>query len=232
MRVEEKAIATMSNKTLVKICGLTDVAAIDAALEAGADMLGFVFFAKSPRNLSLEQAKDLVHHARASQQRADIVTLFVDPSDKALDDVVTALRPDFIQLHGGESPARVEGVQNAFNVRVIKAVGVATSEDVHYAQAYDGVASRILFDAKPPPDGVLPGGNGLTFDWTILDGVRPGLGYMLSGGLTPDNVAEAIALTGAEAVDVSSGVEAAPGVKDPELIRHFIAAAKAATKAA
>lgn len=222
----------MSEDTFVKICGLTDPGAVDAAVEAGADMLGLVFFEKSPRNLSLEEAAQLSAHIRSAKRSIDVVALLVNPNDDLLDQVVRTIKPDFVQLHGRESPARVEGVQNAFNVRVIKAVGVATGEDVHAAIAYDGVANRILFDAKPPPGAPLPGGNGLAFDWTILEAVPDRCGYMLSGGLTPDNVAEAVRLTGACAVDVSSGVERAPGTKDPELIRRFIAAAKAATKTA
>lgn len=217
-----------TGETRVKICGLNDTQSVSAAVSSGADILGLVFFAKSPRHVSVANAAELAAHARKLNSAIEIATLFVDPATKQLDEVVGAIRPDYVQLHGAESPARVEWVQNAYNVRVIKAVGVATRADVHDALVYEGVASRILFDAKPPPDGKLPGGNGLTFDWTILEALDRPLPFMLSGGLTPDTVADAIRLTGATAVDVSSGVERAPGRKDPELIRHFIAAAKAA----
>jgi len=220
----------MTNQTFVKICGLNDVAGVDAAIESGADMLGLVLFEKSPRHVSLSQAEKLAAHIRQKSDDVAITTLLVNPIDSALEDVSKTVRPDFIQLHGSESPARVEWIQNAYHVRVIKAVGVARSDDVHAAMAFDGVANKILFDAKPAPHAELPGGNGLAFDWTILDGLSARMSYMLSGGLNPDNVGEAIRLTGAESVDVSSGVEIHPGTKDPELIRRFIHAAKAAKK--
>lgn len=222
----------MDSETFVKICGLADDVSIDAAVEAGADMIGFVFFEKSPRNVSLSIAERLAQYARQKSSEILVTALVVNPKDQALSELVSVLRPDFVQLHGAESPARVEAVQNTFNVRVIKAIGVETQQDVDDALVYDGVANRVLFDAKPPRDSELPGGNGLTFDWRILKNVSGRPGVMLSGGLTPENVAEAIQLTSVPAVDVSSGVERAPGHKDPVLIRRFIAAAKAAKKAA
>lgn len=225
-----KGAEPMTSQTFVKICGLNDVAAIDAAIEAGADMLGLVFFEKSPRHLTVPVAQSLARHIRDNSDTVAVTTLFVDPSDGGLDEVVAAVRPDFVQLHGSESPARVEGIQKAYHVRVIKAVGVEAREDVTAAMAYEGIANRILFDAKPAKGAELPGGNGLVFDWTILDGLSGTLPYLLSGGLNPDNVGEAIRLTGAPGVDVSSGVEMRPGSKDPELIRRFIRAAKAAKK--
>lgn len=220
----------MTSQTFVKICGLNDEPGIDAAIEAGADMLGLVHFEKSPRHLTVPDAKALADHIRKSTDTVAITALLVDPNDHELDEIVRSVHPDFVQLHGSESPARVEWIQNAYHVRVIKAVGVKSADDVTAAMAYEGIANRILFDAKPAEDAELPGGNGLVFDWTILDGLSDKLPYMLSGGLNPDNVAEAIRLTGAPGVDVSSGVETQPGSKDPELIRRFIHAAKAAKK--
>jgi len=214
----------------VKICGLKTEAALDAALAAGADYVGLVFCTKSPRNLDLATARQLAERARG---RAKIVALLVDPDDKQLQDVVAAVAPDIIQLHGSETPARVAEVAKRFGRPVLKAVKVAIADDALAALAYAGKADRILFDAKAPEGraGTLPGGNGLAFDWQALAGVRGKLDYMLAGGLTPANVGEAIRLTGAKAVDVSSGVESRPGEKDPELIRRFLRAAKTAREA-
>ncbi len=214
----------------VKICGLKTEAALDAALAAGADYVGLVFCTKSPRNLDLATARQLAERARG---RAKIVALLVDPDDKQLEDVVAAVAPDTIQLHGSETPERVAEVAKRFGRPVLKAVKVAIADDALAALAYAGKADRILFDAKAPEGraGALPGGNGLAFDWQALAGVRGKLDYMLAGGLTPANVGEAIRLTGAKAVDVSSGVESRPGEKDPELIRRFLRAAKTAREA-
>ena len=214
----------------VKICGLKTEAALDAALAAGADYVGLVFCTKSPRNLDLATARQLAERARG---RAKIVALLVDPDDKQLQDVVAAVAPDIIQLHGSETPERVAEVAKRFGRPVLKAVKVAIADDALAALAYAGKADRILFDAKAPEGrtGALPGGNGLAFDWQALAGVRGKLDYMLAGGLTPANVGEAIRLTGAKAVDVSSGVESRPGEKDPELIRRFLRAAKTGREA-
>lgn len=214
----------------VKICGLKTEAALDAALAAGADYVGLVFCTKSPRNLDLATARQLAERARG---RAKIVALLVDPDDKQLQDAVAAVAPDIIQLHGSETPERVAEVAKRFGRPVLKAVKVAIADDALAALAYAGKADRILFDAKAPEGraGALPGGNGLAFDWQALAGVRGKLDYMLAGGLTPANVGEAIRLTGAKAVDVSSGVESRPGEKDPELIRRFLRAAKTAREA-
>ena len=211
----------------VKICGLKTEAALDAALGSGADYVGLVFCAASPRNLDFETAHRLAERARG---RAKIVTLLVDPDDTLLDLVVAAVAPDIIQLHGSETPQRVAEVSKRLGRPVLKAVKVADAVDALGALIYAGKADRILFDAKPVPGGAdaLPGGNGVPFDWEALAGVRGKLDYMLAGGLTPANVAEAICLTGATAVDVSSGVESRPGEKDPELIRSFLHAAKTA----
>ncbi len=209
----------------VKICGLTDAAAVDTAIAAGADYVGFVFFPKSPRHLRLEQARELVARARGA---SSIVALMVDPDDALVAAVVGAVAPDFLQLHGSETPQRVSEIKQRTGCRVIKAVKVATKDHVTQAQGFAAVVDLMLYDAKPPEGmvGALPGGNGLTFDWRLLEAVAPGEHYMLSGGLDVGNIAEAVRLTNAPAVDVSSGVEAAPGHKDPELIRRFVAAAK------
>ncbi|WP_295557514.1 phosphoribosylanthranilate isomerase [uncultured Hyphomicrobium sp.] len=224
--------------TRVKICGLRTEAALDAALDAGADLVGFVLYPRSPRNVSLAEAATLAQHAR-TRGGATTVTLLVDPDDALVDRVASEVAPDFIQLHGHETPERVAEIRSRSGLPILKAVPVATAEEVRDALRYlaPGRASLLLFDAKPPADpGALPGGNGLAFDWRILDAVRPAAGrdpapFALAGGLTPENVAQAIALTGASIVDVSSGVESRPGEKDPERIRRFLNAAKAAKEA-
>ncbi|MCC7252896.1 phosphoribosylanthranilate isomerase [Hyphomicrobium sp.] len=216
--------------TRVKICGLRSEAALDAAVEAGADLVGFVLYAKSPRNVSLAEAAALVRHARA-QGSVKTVTLLVDPEDALVDSVAADIQPDFLQLHGHETPERVAEIRKRSGLFVIKAVPVATEDEVAAALPYlaPGRASVLLFDAKPPADPTaLPGGNGLAFDWHILAAARGQAPFALAGGLTPENVAAAIALTGAAIVDVSSGVESRPGEKDPELIHRFLRAAKAA----
>ena len=211
----------------VKICGLRDEAALDAALAGGADYVGFVFFARSPRNILPQAARVLADKARG---KAKVVALLVDPDDALLAEVVEAVAPDIVQLHGAETPARVAEIAQRFGRPVMKAVAVAGAQDVQAALAYVGSADRILFDAKAPQDdaGALPGGNGVAFDWQALAGLEGRIDYMLAGGLDPGNVADAIRLTGARAVDVSSGVESRPGEKDPDLIRRFIHAAKTA----
>jgi phosphoribosylanthranilate isomerase len=209
--------------TRVKICGLTSEAALDAALEAGADMVGFVFFPNSPRHVSLERGAALAARARG---RSAIVALVVDPEDAELDAIAAAMRPDVFQLHGRETPDRADAIRAHTGASVMKALAVEGRGDAQRAFAYRESADLILFDAKQPPGSNLPGGNGLTFDWSLLDAVRGRVPFVLSGGLTPDNVANAIRATGAAAVDVSSGVESAPGEKDVAKIRAFIRAAK------
>ena len=211
----------------VKICGLRTEAALEAALSGGADYVGLVFHQASPRNVDVATARRLADTARG---RAKIVALLVDPDDGRLTDVVAAVDPDVIQLHGAETPARVGEIARRFKRPVMKAVKVAILADAKAALSYRDAADLILFDAKAPEGrpGALPGGNGVAFDWQVLEGVRGELAYMLAGGLTPLNVAEAIRLTGATAVDVSSGVESRPGEKDAELIRRFLHAAKTA----
>ncbi|ATQ69417.1 MULTISPECIES: phosphoribosylanthranilate isomerase [Methylosinus] len=206
----------------IKICGLSTLPTLEATIAAGADMAGFVFFAKSPRHISLETARAL---GRAAQGRIRKVALSVDASNADLDAMVDALAPDLLQLHGRETPERVGAVKARFGLPVIKAIGVATAADVAAAAAYLGAADILLFDAKPAPGAAVPGGAGLAFDWTALRG-HAGGEWMLSGGLDPDNVAEALALTQAPAVDVSSGVESARGVKDEAKIAAFVAAAR------
>lgn len=210
---------------IVKICGLSTPATLDAALAAGADMVGFVFFAKSPRCIGIETARALGAHARG---RARIVALTVDPDDDTLSLIVEALSPDILQLHGRESPARVKEIGARFGCATMKAVGVASPEDSAAAAAYEGVADFLLIDAKPLSGAALPGGNGLPFDWRLARDFCPRRPWLLSGGLDAANVAEAIALTDARGVDVSSGVESAPGLKDEAKIEAFVAAARRA----
>ena len=210
---------------LVKICGLSTTEALDAALDAGADLVGFVFFAASPRNVSLEAARGL--GARA-QGRATKVALSVDADDALLAEIVEALRPDILQLHGRETPERVGAVKARFGRAVMKALPIADASDLAAVPAYAGVADRLLFDARAPREATRPGGLGRPFDWRLLEHVETSAPFMLSGGLDAANVAEALTITRAPAVDVSSGVERAPGEKDPDKIRAFIAAARAA----
>lgn len=214
---------------LIKICGLSTPETLDAALAAGADWVGFVRFPRSPRHVGLEAARALSSRARGRAQR---VVLLVDPDADALAAAVEAIDPDLIQLHGRESPERVAAIRAATGRPVMKALGIAARRDLEKVPAYAGVADRILLDAKPPPGADLPGGNGEPFDWGILDGARLPPGTMLSGGLAAANVAAALARTGLEAVDVSSGVESDPGVKDPEKIAAFVAAARGLRPAA
>lgn len=208
---------------LVKICGLSTPETLAAALDAGADMVGFVFFPPSPRHLSFEQARALGAQA---QGRALKVALSVDADDALLDASVAAAAPDLLQLHGQESPARVREIKARYGLPVMKAIHISGADDLAAIPRYEGVADRLIFDARPPKGAALPGGNGAAFDWTILDRVDTATPWMLSGGLGPDNVAEALRATGARGVDVSSGVERAPGVKDETLIRRFIGEAR------
>jgi phosphoribosylanthranilate isomerase len=209
--------------TKVKICGLKDEAGLAAALAGGADYVGLVFFPPSPRSLTPEAAAALAARARG---RAKVVALLVDPDDALIERVVAATEPDLIQLHGEETPERVSEVRRRWGRPVMKAIKVDTVADACAARAYRGAADLVLFDARAPAESTRPGGNGAAFDWRLLLGVEHELPFVLSGGLTPDNVAAAVRATGAGIVDVSSGVERAPGDKDPELIRRFIHAAK------
>lgn len=206
-----------------KICGITTTEALDAAIAGGADYIGFVFFPKSPRHLEVDKARDLAKIARG---KVKIVALTVDADDETLQEIVDNIAPDALQLHGNETPLRVAEIRQKFGRAVIKAIPVATAEDVAQARDYAGAVDLILFDAKAVQGSDLPGGNGRTFDWAALDGVADIPPFMLSGGLDPENVADAIERTRPIVVDVSSGVETAPGVKDPERIRRFLQAAK------
>ena len=209
---------------IVKICGLSTRETLDAALEAGADMVGFVFFPPSPRHLSLEAAREL---GRQAKGRAAKVALTVDADDATLANIVEALRPDLLQLHGKETVARCATSSRNSALPVMKAIAVETAADLAALPGYAGVADRILFDARAPKDATRPGGLGAVFDWHVLENLDLKMPFMVSGGLTAGNVAEAVRVTRAGGVDVSSGVESAPGVKDPEMIRHFIRAARA-----
>jgi phosphoribosylanthranilate isomerase len=210
----------------IKICGLSTRDSVDAALDAGADMIGLVRYERSPRHVSLEVGRAL---SQAAKGRAVVVALTVDPDDAELDAIMQDLAPDLLQLHGHESPARVAEIRARAGIPVMKAIGIADEADLAAIPAYAAVSDRLLLDAKPPRDpGALPGGNGLAFDWRLIDALDPGLDFMLSGGLSPENVAEAVALANISGIDVSSGVESAPGVKDPERIAAFVHAARAA----
>lgn len=209
---------------LVKICGLNTAQVVAAAIDAGADMIGFVFYPRSRRAVTPELAEALGRNVSGATR----VALLVDANDDEVDAVVSTGVIDMLQLHGAETPKRVTELKDRTGLQIMKALRVADAADVRVARQFDGVADRILFDAKAPKGmtGALPGGNGLKFDWTLLDGLTLSGPWMLSGGLDAANVAAAIRLTGATAVDVSSGVEDQPGVKNIEKIRAFLAAAK------
>lgn len=210
----------------VKICGLSKPDMVEAAIDAGADLIGLVFYPPSPRNVHVEYAAELADMAR---DKTRIVANTVDAPNELLDAIMMSVDPDFIQAHGNETPERVEAIRALTGKPVIKAIKVREAADIQKASAYEQQASLILFDAKAPDTliNALPGGNGIAFDWTLLDATGGDRPFILSGGLTPDNVARAIKATRAPLVDVSSGVESAPGVKDAALIRKFIEAAKA-----
>jgi phosphoribosylanthranilate isomerase len=207
----------------VKICGLSTPEALNVALDAGADMVGFVFFPPSPRNISYKTAAALEARVRGQAQK---VALSVDADDTMLSYVVDALGPDILQLHGNESPLRVAAIKARFKLPVMKAIAVESKADLAAIARYAAVADQLLFDARPPRDATRPGGLGKAFDWALLENLKPGVPFMLSGGLNAGNVGEALRLTRAPGVDVSSGVERAPGQKDPDKIRAFIRAAR------
>lgn len=209
----------------VKICGLKEPAHVAAAAEAGAAYVGFVFFEKSPRNVSLSQARDLAVEAPVGVAK---VALTVNADDAFLDKLVETVPLDMLQLHGRESPARVAEVRARFGLPVMKAIGIADAEDVAKIDTYGAVADQLLVDAKPPQNATLPGGNGLSFDWRLVNRKYWPRPWMLAGGLTAGNVAEAVKMTGARQLDLSSGVESAPGVKDVGMIRAFMKAVQKA----
>ncbi len=212
----------MSSGIRVKICGLTEPAGLDAAVRSGAAYVGFNFYPKSPRYILPAVARDLALSVPPGVAK---VALVVDAEDALLADLTEMVPLDILQLHGTETPERVAEIRKTFGLPVMKVVGVASAEDVAGVDRHQDVADQILVDAKPPRNATLPGGNGLTFDWSLLDGYEWRRPWMLAGGLTPDNVAEAIRRTGARQVDVASGVEIEPGRKDPDLIRAFLRAA-------
>ncbi|MGI8527644.1 MAG: phosphoribosylanthranilate isomerase [Pseudolabrys sp.] len=212
----------------VKICGLKTPEALDVALESGADLVGFVFFALSPRNLGIEAARALGARVKG---RAGKVALTVDANDETLFGIIEALKPDMLQLHGNETPDRVVTVRTRFSLPVIKALPVAERNDLSPVRLFSNVADRLLFDARAPQEATRPGGLGKIFDWTLLKDIDTKINFMLSGGLDASNVAQALAITRAPGVDVSSGVERAPGEKDPDKIRAFIRAARATENA-
>jgi len=213
----------MTSPVKIKICGLTEEEAVDAAIDAGAEFIGVVFYEKSPRFVTIDRAAELFDMVPEEIGR---VGLFVNPDNALLDQVMNNLRLDYFQLHGTESPERVEEIRLEYGMPVIKAIAVGSAEDLDAAHAYADVADWLLFDAKAPAGADRPGGNAVSFDWTLLSGRKWPCPWMLAGGLTPENVAEAVRLSGARAVDVSSGVESSPGVKDFEKIDAFIRAAQ------
>ncbi|MGO4171266.1 phosphoribosylanthranilate isomerase [Bosea sp. TAF32] len=213
---------------LVKICGLSTPETMRAALDAGADMIGLNFHPKSPRFVTPERAAELADMARG---KAEIVALVVDWDLQRAAELARFLKPDWLQLHGSEPPELVSAIAATSGRPVMKALGIAEIGDLAAIAAYRDVAGRILLDAKPPKDAAYPGGHGRPFDWTLLADLDPGFPFMLSGGLDPANVADAIRIARPAAVDVSSGVESAPGVKDPQRIAEFIAAARKAAAA-
>ena len=209
----------MTNPVSVKICGLATVDDVRACADAGANYMGLVFFEKSPRNIIIPAAREL---ALAAPLGLAKVALVVNPSDAELDAITATVPLDMLQLHGRETPERVAEVKARYGLPVMKAVGIADANDLPKLESYFGVADQILVDAKPPKGGELPGGNGLSFDWRLIAGRRWPCPWMLAGGLTPENVAEAVKMTGTKQVDVSSGVEDAPGQKNAELIQKFV----------
>jgi len=209
---------------IVKICGLSTPETLDVALDAGADMVGFVFFPASPRHLGLETARELGKRVKG---RASKVALTVDADDATLANIVEALQPDVLQLHGGETVARLRDIKAKFGLQVMKVIAVETAADLASLPGYAAFADSILFDARAPKQATRPGGLGAVFDWHVLENLDLRLPFMVSGGLHAANVAEAVRVAGAGGVDVSSGVERAPGIKDPDMIRAFIRAARA-----
>lgn len=213
----------MKNPISLKICGLATLDDVRACADAGANYMGLVFFEKSPRNISIDAAREL---ALAAPLGLAKVALVVNPSDAELDAITETVPLDMLQLHGKETPERVSEVKARYGLPVMKAVGIADSDDLPKLESYFGVADQILVDAKPPKGGELPGGNGLSFDWRLIAGRRWPCPWMLAGGLTDENVSEAVRMTGAQQVDVSSGVEDAPGQKSAELIQNFVRASR------
>lgn len=213
----------------IKICGLKTEEAVDRAVELGATHVGFIFFGKSPRHIEPADAGRLADRVRG---RARIVSVSVNADNDELDEIIALIRPDILQLHGQESPERVLTIKATTGLPVIKAFSVQTADDLGKIDAYEGIANRFIFDAKPPKNSELPGGNGVSFDWTLLKSLDPSTDYLLSGGLNARNVGEALAIARPPGIDVSSGVESAPGVKDIRMMEEFFAAVRQAMQAA
>lgn len=205
--------------TEIKICGLSTPEAVIAAVETGADLIGFIFFEKSPRNVSLEKAAEL---SRQAANAVGKVAVSVNAPQAMLDTIVSQVRPDFLQLHGGETPQQVAEIKKRYGLPVIKAFAIRTNEDLKNLSAYEGIADRFLLDAKAPVGSDLPGGNGVSFDWNLLDKLKTETPVMLSGGLDSGNIANALEVSKLQSIDVSSGVESGPGIKDIAKIRAFI----------
>lgn len=203
----------------IKICGLKTVEAIDAALDGGASHIGFIFFKKSPRNIEPQQAAKLRAHVA---KRAQTVAVTVNANQDELDELVEIVGPDILQLHGSETPEKVEEVKSRYGLPVMKAFAIREQKDMDASLKYSGVADMLLFDAKPPKGSDLPGGNGVSFDWSLLTNFNAETPVMLSGGLSAKNIIEAVSITHPEGVDISSGVETSPGVKDIKLISQFL----------
>jgi len=214
----------MADPLIIKICGVRTPEILEAAIEAGADMVGFMHFARSPRHVDIETLQELISEARG---RVETCVVLVNPDNSCVMEVA-ALSPTWIQLHGPETPHRVEAIRDEAGIAVMKAISIGTAEDIATVASFVDVADRIMLDAKAPKNAERPGGHGTPFDWTLLKGLDPDLQYLLAGGLTPDTVAEAVRAVRPMGVDVSSGVETAPGVKDAKLIRAFIENARAA----
>ncbi|WAC47391.1 phosphoribosylanthranilate isomerase [Asticcacaulis sp. SL142] len=215
---------------LAKICGINSFSAAQAAIDHGAGFLGFIYFPKSPRHLGVDAARSLMEqakqHAFTHQLRVKRVSVVVNPDNELLDHIHRELQPDFIQLHGHETPERVADIRARLNVPLIKAITVSSKDDVAAARAYEPLVAHMLFDAKPPADAGLPAGVGAKFDWTLMEGHKGSAPWFLAGGLDPWNVADAVATAKAPMVDVSSGVERGPGLKDASLISNFLKAVK------
>jgi phosphoribosylanthranilate isomerase len=211
----------------IKICGLKTDVALDAALAGGASHVGFIFFPKSPRNIEPAEAERLRAAARG---KAKAVAVTVDADDAFLDAIVSIMAPDMLQLHGSETPERVAAIKARYGLPVVKAFSVREAADLKAIEPYRGIADRFLFDARPPKGSELPGGNGVSFDWSLLAAIPAGTAYFLSGGLNAQNIGEALRVANPPAIDISSGVESAPGVKDPALIQSFFRAVDDARK--
>lgn len=209
----------------IKICGLKTPEALDAALRGGASHVGFIFFGKSPRNVTPAEAAAL---RPAASGRAQAVAVTVDADNSFLDEIVRAMSPDIIQLHGGETPVRATELRERYGLPVMKAFSISEVADLDQVQPFRGVTDRFLFDAKPPKGSQLPGGNGVSFDWRLLAALDPGIDYMLSGGLNAANIRDALRLSNPPGIDISSGVERAPGIKDVTLIEEFFKAVRSA----